>query len=408
MRLREHEGIMDGRSDILFVKPDALKVCEGYNVRDLSTATAREKLEELKVSIKEHGVQQPLKVRFDGTDIIIVQGHRRHQAVMELNAAHVESGGADGHFIQSVPIFAEAKGTKELDRDFDIKTSNSGEPLEPLEFANLIYRTIKQRGISEAEAAEGFAVSLEVIRRHLEMRGLLPDQVKEMVNDGTVSATTALNEVKTSGAVAATETLQAAKQQAESEGKKRVTKQTINKTKGNPPPRPRQTSMPLAVDNSKQRTINFIGEAARLGVLTNVKDKPDDELVLVPASLLKSARDLHLNVPTTSSVPPTATQAEAEPAREAMSPGIAPAPVVQIDLLPAFIELTKRAAHVLQVNRSDECPGGFWTPEFASAIRNAERLIVQHGINIDRDPFDKTFSAIEDLRIAAETVDAEA
>jgi hypothetical protein len=197
MRLREHPGITEGRIDILFVKPSDLTIEEGYNIRDLTTPQARQELDELKTAIKdsEAGVHTPLKVRFDGANIIVVEGHRRHMAVMELIAEHVASEGTEGRAIEAVPIYAEAKGTTALDRDFGLRHSNSGVPLKPLEFANLIYRTIHQRGISEKEAAKGFGISVTVLRNHLAMRAM-PDTVKEHVRKDEISATLAAKIVK--------------------------------------------------------------------------------------------------------------------------------------------------------------------------------------------------------------------
>jgi ParB-like chromosome segregation protein Spo0J len=190
MRLRDSKGITEGRIDILYCDPAALKVEDGFNIRDLSTPLAREKLDALKAEVKEHGIQTPLKIRFDGQTKWIVEGHRRHKVVMELIAEHKASKGAEGRKIEAVPIYAEATGTTALDRDYGLKTSNSGEKLEPLEFANLIYRTIHQRGISEQEAAKGFGISITVLRNHLKMRAM-PEEDKQRVRDGDISATLA-------------------------------------------------------------------------------------------------------------------------------------------------------------------------------------------------------------------------
>lgn len=197
MRLRDAPGITEGRLDVLFCKPSKLKIENGYNVRDLTTPEALKELDELEALVKEHGVRTPIKVRFDdgSGDIWIVEGHRRLTVVNRLLEKFRESGGAEGRKIEAVPIIAEAKGTTPLDRDFGLRHSNSGTPLKPLEFANLIYRTINQRGISEKDAAKGFAISVTVLRNHLSMREM-PEAVKEQVRQGDVSPTLANKLVK--------------------------------------------------------------------------------------------------------------------------------------------------------------------------------------------------------------------
>jgi hypothetical protein len=147
MRLREHPAIGEGRTDILPADPRLLKVMDGYNVRDLTTPEARAELDDLKALIKEHGVKTALVVKFDGQDIWIVEGHRRHKAAMELIAEFESSGGAQGRNIDTVPVKAEPLGTNDIDRDFGLETSNSGARLKPLELANLIYRLKEQRGL---------------------------------------------------------------------------------------------------------------------------------------------------------------------------------------------------------------------------------------------------------------------
>jgi ParB-like chromosome segregation protein Spo0J len=196
MRLREHPAIGEGRTDILPADPRLLKVMDGYNVRDLTTPEARAELDDLKALIKEHGVKTALVVKFDGQDIWIVEGHRRHKAAMELIAEFDASGGAQGRNIDTVPVKAEPLGTNDVDRDFGLETSNSGARLKPLELANLIYRLKEQRGLSLDAIARGLGKSDAVIKNHLEMRAVIPEGVKEQVREGVVSATEAVKIVK--------------------------------------------------------------------------------------------------------------------------------------------------------------------------------------------------------------------
>jgi ParB-like chromosome segregation protein Spo0J len=190
MRLREHPGIGEGRTDILPCDPRQLSILENYNVRDLTTPEARAELDELKAQVKEHGVRSPLVVKFDGERIFIVEGHRRHKVALELIEEYTASNGLEGRFIDYVPIKAEAPGTNEIDRDFGLETSNSGSRLKPLELANLIYRLHTQRGLPLEAIAQGLGKSLPVIKNTLALRAM-PEEVKEHVRAGDISATLA-------------------------------------------------------------------------------------------------------------------------------------------------------------------------------------------------------------------------
>jgi hypothetical protein len=195
MRLREHEGIIPGRNDILYCRPDAITVEEGYNVRDLTTPEARAELDELKAQVKEHGVITPLKIRFSGQQIILVEGHRRRTVALELIAEYQASGGSEGRNIEALPIFPEPPGTTVEERDAGLFISNTGTRLKPLEFANLIYRMHTVRGMPLEAVASQLGISMPVLKNHLAMRGM-SEPIKEHVRQGDISATLAKNIAK--------------------------------------------------------------------------------------------------------------------------------------------------------------------------------------------------------------------
>lgn len=195
MRLREHEGIIPGRIDILYCRPDAITIDEGYNVRDLTTPEARAELDELKAQVKEAGILTPLKIRFDGETIILVEGHRRRTVALELIEEYKASGGKEGRNIESVPIFPEAPGTTIEERDAGLALSNSGSRLKPLELGNLIFRMHSQRGLPHERVAQMLGISMPVLRNHLALRAI-PEEVKEQIRAGDISATKAREVVK--------------------------------------------------------------------------------------------------------------------------------------------------------------------------------------------------------------------
>lgn len=244
MRLREHDGIIQGRIDILYCKPSAITLEEGYNVRDLTTAEARAELDELKAQVKEHGVLTPLKIRFNGEQIILVEGHRRRTVALELIAEYEASGGAEGRNIEAVPIFPEAPGTTVEDRDAGLLVSNTGSRLKPLELANLIYRMNTVRGMPLEMVAKRLQITMPVLKNHLDMRAM-SEPIKEHVREGNISATLAAKISKNADPVQAEEMIRANMEENKRlNGKKRVTPKTIArnaKPKSDPKPDHPQT-----------------------------------------------------------------------------------------------------------------------------------------------------------------------
>jgi ParB/RepB/Spo0J family partition protein len=187
MRLREHSAIQPGALDIFRADPRQLVVQDGYNVRDLTTPDAQEKLRELADSIAEVGVTDPLVVRFDGERIIVVEGHRRLAATMLAIEAGAE--------IKSVPIYQEPRGVSPEQRDLGLILSNSGEPLTPLEKAKVIGRLVAHGWPHQEIAKKCGWKSVGSVGQYLDMLAM-PEAVKEQVRQGDVSATMARQIVK--------------------------------------------------------------------------------------------------------------------------------------------------------------------------------------------------------------------
>lgn len=324
MRLREHEGILPGRLDMHFCKPSEITVEDGYNVRDLATPEARAELDELKAQIKENGVVTPLKIRFDAVNekIILVEGHRRRTAALELIAEYVESGGTAGRLIESVPIYPEPPGTDPVDRDFGLETSNSGTRLRPLELANLIHRLHTVRGLPLESIATRMGKSLASIKTTLAMRQM-SEPVKQHVKNGEISATLANKISKNADPVQAEELIRANIEENKrlTGGKKsRVTPKTINRAKAKPKAEA-QAQMPATPEPTKQdEPFAQLAPAAQ-------EPQPDS---ISSASKPDDAADL---------------TAQAAPG-PAMAPPVAPVPVISgkankilIDALEPFANL---------------------------------------------------------------------
>lgn len=214
--------LAESKRDLLMIDPRKIKVKEGYNLRDLTTPEAQAELQKLKGSIASIGVQQPLTVRLIGDDIFVVAGHRRLAATMLA----IEDGAA----INSVPCIPIPKGMGEDDLCADLIVSNSNDPLKALEVAAGIKR-LCAFGWEKPQIAErcGFG-SVQTVDNYLALLSA-PEDVKSMVRSGEVSPSTAREVVRKHGDKAG-ETLAAAKVQAASEGKSRITPAHVKASTG--------------------------------------------------------------------------------------------------------------------------------------------------------------------------------
>lgn len=127
------------RKDILWIDPKLLIVEADFNTRfDYGNLTI------LRDSIIESGVREPLSGYKQGDNFVVVNGHRRHAAiVMAINK---------GHDIARVPFISGRKKSLE-ERMFDTILGNDGKQLTPLELGET-YRRLILYGFTYAEIAK--------------------------------------------------------------------------------------------------------------------------------------------------------------------------------------------------------------------------------------------------------------
>lgn len=208
--------IAEGRSDLYRIAPQNLKIKEGWNVRDAETLD----LQELKDSIKELGVKQPLTVQTEGDSIFVTDGHRRYAAVMELISEGVE--------IKTVPVQVEDRYSNPADHVASMIVRNSGKPLTPVEQAR-VFKRLRDYGLSETEIAQKVGKSRQWIISMLELNAA-PEELKSLVKTGKVTATLAQQVIAKEGGEKAAETLTKAVKKAEAEGKTKATAKHVEKS----------------------------------------------------------------------------------------------------------------------------------------------------------------------------------
>ncbi len=116
-----------GRGDLFKVDPTLIAVRDGWNPRTVF------EIEDLKNSIREHGVLTPLRVRLSGETVELVDGERRLRATLAL----IEEGTP----IASVPALMEKAGS-DADLLVTALITNQGEQLSPIDEAHALQRFI--------------------------------------------------------------------------------------------------------------------------------------------------------------------------------------------------------------------------------------------------------------------------
>jgi ParB family transcriptional regulator, chromosome partitioning protein len=195
------------------VRPDAIRIIDGFNLRDTTDPDYRAELDSLKAHIKRGGKVPPLEVVVsdDGLGVDVVDGHRRTATYWEL----IEAGDPI-EWIRIEPFVGN-----DVDRTVRIMTSQENRKLKPLEIAAGYARLIAF-GLSPEDIARRVGKT----RQHVDQMLVLtsaPHAVQQLVKDGSVSATEAINQVRAHGDKAADKLVQA----KQANGGKKVTAKAL-------------------------------------------------------------------------------------------------------------------------------------------------------------------------------------
>lgn len=203
--------------DLWSVEVSALRILTDFNVR-IHDAAWETHIRALANSMKVEGFYQdkPMAgyVAKEGDEqvIYITDGHCRYNAVRLANS--------EGAEIERVPVVVSAQGTSLEDLTVALFKSNSGKPLSPFEIGIVCKRLSL------------FGWNIDQISTRLDMTefyvdGLLrlvaaPKPIREMVQNGQVSASVAIQVLRAKGNKAF-DYLQSALNKAQGAGKERVT-----------------------------------------------------------------------------------------------------------------------------------------------------------------------------------------
>lgn len=196
MRLK---NLAKGTKDLFYLSPDQIEIEPGFN-RRTRFDTPRD--DELRESIKIHGIQQPLKGRKNDADkFVLTSGERRYRQVCQLLAEHQKQHGAQAridpaeHPWALIPCLPDPAGWTQADRISWMLAENQGESLTMLEQAGG-YRDLRGLGLTTDEIARRVGVS----RPHVEACLLLVEhgcpEVLHAITVGRMSATLAVELIR--------------------------------------------------------------------------------------------------------------------------------------------------------------------------------------------------------------------
>lgn len=213
-------------ADLWKVPREHIRVIPGLNPRSMTRPESIAHVRWIADSIKENGFNNahPLTgfvSHEDGVNYInVTDGHHR--------LAAVDLAISEGTQIYSIPVVVAERGTTMEDITVRLVTSNSGMPLTPYEIGIVCKRLIGM-GLDETTIAKrlGFKSGKRYVEDLLTLVGA-PRDVRDMVNEGQVSATLAVETVKKLGNKAP-EQLSTALKKAQDEGKTRITKKDLPK-----------------------------------------------------------------------------------------------------------------------------------------------------------------------------------
>lgn len=209
-RLRD---IASGRRDALNIDPKLIKIEPGYNPRQYTLFENRQHLDQLKLSIAQVGVLQPLLARWDGEQAVLIDGECRLRACLELIKEGVE--------IKTVPVLQET-ASDEASRLLLSLATNTGKPFSVLELG-AAYKRLSRHGWSNQEIAEKSGTTTAKVAQAIELAEA-PTDVKELVTAGSVTPSLARQVVREKGDKAGAD-LRAKVSQAKAAGKKKATRE---------------------------------------------------------------------------------------------------------------------------------------------------------------------------------------
>lgn len=199
-----------GRRDTIMMVPSVIQIEKGHNPRDYRLKENRDHLDELKLSIRERGVLQPLLVRYDGPTqaAVLVDGECRLRAALEL----IEEGTP----IEAIPVL-QVQGGNETERLVLAITANTGKPLSKWEIG-IAFKRLAGFGWETSKIAKELGFNERFVKEAIELTDA-PEEVKHLLSEGAVTPSLVQYHMRKAGGNV-TLTIRGAVEKAKAKGKK--------------------------------------------------------------------------------------------------------------------------------------------------------------------------------------------
>jgi ParB family chromosome partitioning protein len=214
------------RIDAYMINPHKLVIDPGFNVRDKSDPEVAANIRSLADEMKQNGIQYipALTVYMRGDEVVVTDGYCRTEGALLAIS--------EGAQVPYLPIRPEEKHSNEVDRTFSLlKRNEHGLALTPLQQAAVVKRLLGL-GLSDQEVADRACKSIAHIKQLVILLSS-PQDVKEMVKSGEVSASQAIKTVRKHGEQAK-EILGEAVETAKAKGKRKATAKHIKPATASP------------------------------------------------------------------------------------------------------------------------------------------------------------------------------
>jgi ParB-like chromosome segregation protein Spo0J len=204
------------KGNMFHAYPHDIHEMEGFNPRDYSRQGVQQHIRNLADAYLSGQHVEPITVRVVDGKIYVVEGHCRRRGMLLA----IE----DGADLGQQPLI-EFKGD-EADAQKKILTSQMGEKLTTLELADM-YQRMVNRGKTLAEIGEIVGKTAEHVRQTLDIH-TLPDEIKQLIHEGTVSSDLATKTYNELGSEAIAVLVEGVEEQLVA-GKKKLTPTALNK-----------------------------------------------------------------------------------------------------------------------------------------------------------------------------------
>jgi len=232
--------------ETFYFNPEIIKEIEDFNPRNYESQEVKDHIEKIAKSIQENGVAslEPITISQIDGEVFVLRGHCRRRAALLARSWGVDFKG----------IRCLVDNLSDADRTMDLLNSNAGLSLTMLEKATVVKRLLNF-GWSVEDIAKKHGVSVTAVNNMLVIHEA-PEPIKELVKEGAVSATTAIETIQEKGTEAAVKVLEDAVENAQARGKTRATAKDLH-------PRIKKVTLPaekkgLAIYNFKsKKSDNF-------------------------------------------------------------------------------------------------------------------------------------------------------